>query len=350
MNRPVRNARLAAQQSITLQAAPSDTEAEGEDDDSPPRARRSRVLPFPPRPVANESEVKQETYTYDGHENGGLEETGSAPHTRSGRTTRPPRRFSGEEEFRASGSVEQSPPVRIKSSRSRKRVVDPDDDDHEEDGEADYNPSAQRKTRASHASAPEAEHRQNGTGRGILKRSRRTSEKRERRHDSKETDSFAPTESVATESDSDDPLGDMNEPSSDAEEEAYPPRRATRASTQNTNRRSTRNAARFQVEDEDFSESRPARTLRERKTQPNYAMPPLDISAELQSAEVLTGPQGPQTPGRNRRGLGAAARFMSAAGGLLPGLGGPRGGMGMTMGDPDSSDSVSLYMSRGTQR
>lgn len=340
---------------------------------------------------------------------------------RSVRDRKAPQRFGGEDEFEErlmeTSPVAPSPKVRLTMSRGKKgrKVVDPDEDDYydeapasqdvgleDAEGEAETEEETPVKPRRAFppaAANPDrrlsASHPINTVSNG---RPVRSSAKRNRNNYGNESDqnSFQPSHSDGgsgggTESDdvlgqsiggtsdetatSDDDAGSYGRRSKrrprahKARRKASAPTRNTRNSGSAGTRRSARNKVPGSEEDDDEEwggisrgGGRGAggrRNLRERKSQVNYALPPVDISMELAQAQqdlnnrvngrgsfgaagvgALTGlgARGKST-GARARGLVAGARF--GGGGGFAGLGGLGGrDMARAMGDVDSSDSV----------
>lgn len=174
------------------------------------------------------------------------------------------------------------------------------------------------------------------------------------RHSSADAESFAPTHSSAEDAEeSEDPM--QNNFRSDYEDEeeddvespavrrrpVRKPLRMVAAAARSGPRRSTRTSARAQ-HDSDDEYGAPKRELRQRTSKVNYELPPLDISAEL-IQDAVAGVSGPS----RRRGVGFAGgtRFGASS---SKGLGWNMRGRDLAhaMGDPDTSDSVSISYRR----
>lgn len=148
-------------------------------------------------------------------------------------------------------------------------------------------------------------------------RSTRAAKRAKSRHSSADAESFAPSNSASATEDDDVPSEDLpgddydddEEDSEDSEAErrrpsrSRPSRRPARRAAPAA-RRSTRTSARARDSDEDYGPKK--RTLRER-AKVDYALPPLDISAELQSAvDTISGPRKGGLASTGKR-LGAGA-------------------------------------------
>lgn len=157
------------------------------------------------------------------------------------------------------------------------------------------------------------------------------SQSRGPRHSSADAESFAPSESADSAS-SPDPIGDdyVDDDVQSFAESSPPRRRTTRQTT--VARRSERTRRRQEESDEEYGARR---TLRKRDAQVNYALPPLDMTAEIQAAERQADMINRMAGGGGRnRGFGG----MTAAGKPLPWS--MRGkDLANLMGDADSSDS-----------
>ena len=248
----------------------------------------------------------------------------SAQLTRFGRTSKPPARFADEEpqngghEYDSMGQSASPPPVRKSSSGRSKRIVHDPDDEESAAPEQMFSPP---KTRS------------NGFGSGAHGSSSAGRSKRHRvksQHSDAE-ESFDPdadeTEPSQEEDDSDDPIGNFveNDDEDDEELEGYnfPARRKTRSMSHRKR----------DVKDKVSG----GRNLRARNSKPNYALPPADISGELVEAEIRSSAiaAASRPNGVRRMNMG---RFGSNKGMWSV----PNATMARAMGDPDTSDSVSV--------
>lgn len=298
---------------------------------------------------------------------------------RSGRSSKgkAPGRFAEDDDFGndAMATTSAAKKTRATGGRAKRRVVDPDEDDEDAQGEADYAPPptgrnafpTRRATRLSGdllpvngnglAAVPDEEtevDNSQGVEMTPSGRSKRGKARAISRHSSADAESFAPTHSSAEDAEeSEDPM--QNNFRSDYEDEeeddvespavrrrpVRKPLRMVAAAARSGPRRSTRTSARAQ-HDSDDEYGAPKRELRQRTSKVNYELPPLDISAEL-IQDAVAGVSGPS----RRRGVGFAGgtRFGASS---SKGLGWNMRGRDLAhaMGDPDTSDSVSISYRR----
>lgn len=307
--RPVRSARLQAQAQvhsyIEMDEQGSDVDGEGEDDG----------------------------FVDPGEEVG-------VP-TRSGRVSKKPTRYAGDDDFEDT-MIETSPvigEVRRGGRRTRRAVVDPDEEDEPAPAPPPRNAFPPRSTRNSlqTAAAPELGTPGPSYTNGDLHTpatERRSTRRGKSRHSSADAESFEPSdEDAASDGDaSSDPMvKGFEEEDDDLESRnSSPPRRNTRTQARRQPpRRSARQTARHDSDDE---YARPKRSLRERP-KVNYELPPMDISAEILQNAIA----GASRPGGGKPGRPAASRFGKGLPWMLPGA-----DRAQAMGDPDTSDSVRL--------
>ena len=258
-------------------------------------------------------------------------------------------------------------PVKMRTAKSvgkaKKRIIDPDDEDEDDaEGEIELDdasppPRAQstRSTRSKHNEddddADFDDSQQPRHGRNTGSRSTRVSNRAKSRHSSADAESYREASASATDEEEVviSPERDFDEFDDDADShsDSPRPRRTTRAAPrrqppprQSNARRSTRASARNTRDDSD----EPKRTLRERP-KVNYQLPPLDVSAEINEATIAAAANAAGASKKRGVGFAGGTRFGSRGGGLrgMPWAmgGGQPGKMTQSMGDPDTSDSVS---------
>lgn len=285
VSRPTRSGRRATRRTVVEE----DEDADGEADYEPPA---------PAAPVAE-------------------------PTRRSSRSSKVPERYADDDDFE-NNMLDTSPVIQevATTRKTRRRIVDPDED--EADGPVNG------------AEEPVIDTAPDDTP--VPKRNRQPSRQR---HSSADAESFAPTESdQSSEPESPDEVVDDYEEQDDDNflDDSPPRRRPTRRATRSSVR-ATR-STRAMDSDDSYGAKR---TLRKRASRPNYELPPMDISAEIQAAEIMNNAiAAASRPGGARRGgfpgAGAANFGASVSGKSLPwSLKGKD--FAQAMGDPDSSDS-----------
>ena len=305
--------------------------------------------------------------------------------SKSGRNIKPPSRYAEPDEDDFENSMLTSPAVpatTTRSSRAKRRIVDPDEDEEEaddipepEDDEFTGSPVAprlsfpSRPTRSSLAQAqlvtvpaePEPKSLEQGlTGR---RSTRSNGQRAKSRHSSADGESYHGTDSepVSDEDEDEDDLDDFRGSRragtgragrtsrrdsfvvEDDDDYGSPPPRAkkqTRRAPARNGGRVTRNSTR-QHDSED--EQPRKRNLRERANVVNYALPPADITAEMAAAGAAdlraVTESGPKRGGGGGRIGGSLTLRGVGMGFKMPGP--PGRDVPQAMGDPDSSDSVS---------
>jgi len=344
-------------------AAPSyKEEPDSEDDAFDPRPKRAKEADseeedFDRKPTRSGRSVKiparyaaEEVTEHRGMGNGGAR--------RSSRGSRVVDEDAFENTMMTSPIAES--PVQSRASRSggrpKKRIVDPDDsEDDDAEGEIEVERGSPppkshptRATRSTHVDDDDADF-DNSQGRGNANgRSTRSSNRAKSRHSSADAESYREASASVTDEDEAiiSPERDFDEFDDDeSDSEPARPRRTVRAAPARSTRagpgrprRSTRTSARTNHDDSD----EPKRTLRERP-KVNYQLPPLDMSAEINEATIAAAANG-SGPSR-KRGVGFAGGTRFSRGGLrgMPWAmgGGQAGKTPQSMGDPDTSDSVS---------
>ncbi|EJT48969.1 TAT-binding protein [Trichosporon asahii var. asahii CBS 2479] len=247
------------------------------------------------------------------------------PTRRSSRSSKVPERYADDDDFE-NNMLDTSPVIQEVGTtrKTRRRIVDPDD----EDADAPVNGTEEPVLDTAPDDTP------------VPQRKRQPSRQR---HSSADAESFAPTESdQSSEPESPDEVVDDYEEQDDDDnflDDSPPRRRPTRRATRSSVR-ATR-STRAMDSDDSYGAKR---TLRKRASRPNYELPPMDISAEIQAAEIMNNAiAAASRPGGARRGGGfpgaGAANFGAAVSGkTLPwSLKGKD--FAQAMGDPDSSDS-----------
>ena len=311
--RPIRGARLAAEQSLSR--------------------------------IRDDSDPEDEAFMEDGEE--AVPAASAIPSRRSqrGNAGRPSAKYEDDDfdddEIRATSS---------RRPNTRRRVVDPDDEDAEGEASTGAEPPRRRAFPARTTRQSDASLNGNHVSPVDPSETRRTSlptklKTKQSRHSSADAESFEPSASDDTQEEdvSDDPLQDQwgtpDDDDDDYSRSVSPrrPRKKTRSTVRSApTRRSTRNSRRAADSDEEYGA--PKRKLRERTSKPNYQLPPLDISAELVQ-DTIASAAGPS----RRRGVGFAGGTRFGADANSAGLPwGVRGkDLARAMGDPDTSDSVS---------
>ncbi|WWC57746.1 uncharacterized protein I303_100280 [Kwoniella dejecticola CBS 10117] len=286
--------------------------------------------------------------------------------TRSSRTIKAPERYGNEDAFEDK-LMPSSPPeiieTRRTSGRTRRVVVDPDED--EDDGDfkpAPRNAFPARTTRtpigSAHAVPVDVPTAGPSYSNGNAKSSRRTTRQSSRvRHSSADAEEFEPTDDGSVSDDhvsSDDPLGNYGQEEEEDEDDLIsrssqesPRKRKTRRSGRNINtrsmptRRSTRSARKKADQDSDDEYGGGGkRNLRTRTSKPNYHIPTLDdLSKEISMAEAMAAASRPNGRPGGVGGLSTGVRF--GAGGGKKGMPWSVKGrdLAQAMGDPDTSDS-----------
>ena len=289
-SRPVRNARLTAQQNILAY-----NEDESADD----------VDPYGEDMLDIVEEAKPEY--------------AEQRRTRSGRNVRPPEKYKGEDEFEER-MAETSPVLRHalpRGGRLRRRVADPDDEDGQGLNQPPPVPARNafptRATRSSLGAGPSYTN-----GKNVDLEDHHGSKRAKSRHSSADAESFEPSGSGTEGDQSLDPLHRAFD-EEEEEPESQSPSPMARRTTRSAARRSRRQPARGEHDS-------PKRQLRQRTSKVNYELPPLDVSADIvqDAIEAARRPNG-RKMGIANKGLpwGSKGRDMAQA-----------------MGDPDTSDSV----------
>lgn len=309
-----------------FQDEPEDTEEDDGEEASP-------ATPVVSRPTRSGRRATRRTVVEDDEDADGEAEfeppapapVTSEPTRRSSRSSKPPERFADDDDFE-NNMLDTSPVIQEVASgrRTRRRVVDPDD----EEAEAPANGGEEPVPDTQPDETP------------VPKRKRQPSRQR---HSSADAESFAPTESdQSSEPESVEEAADDYEEHDDDDDnflDDSPPRRRTTRRATRSSARATR-SARAMDSDDSYGAKR---TLRKRASRPNYELPPMDISAEIQAAEIMNNAiAAASRPGGARRGgfpgAGAANFGTAVSGKTLPwSLKGKD--LAQAMGDPDSSDS-----------
>jgi hypothetical protein len=346
--RPARSSRGATRKSYAdpesdEDAFPEEGEGEDYDDESIPReavpARSSRNRHAPKRYAEEQAEDAYEVKPR--HPGPNKHAVATRKSSRSSRS----HPDSGDYGEALTGSGEQDPSSEVIVANRRKAfppraappaVADLFDDD-------DNGPPPPMESQDTQTDTPRTRRTRNG-------KSRQSSE-----------GSFAPDQSDthSEQSESDDPIAndfirhDDEDFDDDLESESDRPRRrqkqirqvarrpATRTSARNTRARNRR-----QDRDDDDDEVPFTKRLRERKSAVNYALPPADLSAEILQDAIASASRPGGGPGRPGVGRAGGVRFGAAAGKALPWSSRGRD-LAHAMGDPDTSDSVSIiFLSR----
>ena len=258
--------------------------------------------------------------------------------TRSGRQTRKPSKLYEEDRYehkRAAASPDEGDGRRVSGRLRNSRVIhDPDEADGGAEATGSLPPRNAFPTRHTRSSAGSANAAPYANGHRAPTSKGEGKSKSKARHSSADAESFKldDSETASDEAEeSDDPIALHSNDEDETPEESPQMRRTRSQPTRNT--RATRNSNRRVSEN--YVE--PVRRLRDRTSRPNYQIPPLDISAELNSIPAISA----QTNGRagNAGRMGSAARFGGAASKRIPWAMQGRD-LARAMGDPDTSDSV----------
>lgn len=257
--------------------------------------------------------------------------------TRSGRQTRKPSRLydEGNSDHKAATASPGEENSRRVSGRIRNSRMIHDSDDAEGEAVATgslppRNAFPARPTRQSGGSASAAPYA-NGHPTPASKAERKLKSKA--RHSSADAESFKldDSETASDEAEeSDDPIALNSHDEDESPEESLPVRRTRSQATRNTRnpRSSNRRVS------EDFVV--PARRLRARTSRPNYQIPPLDISAELNNIPTSSAQPSGRAGTAGRFGVGSRFGGFSSKG--IPWAMQGRD-LARAMGDPDTSDS-----------
>lgn len=314
--------------------------------------------------------------------------------TRSGRNIKPPARYAQDDDVGYGGGggsggsrrrstraadedafedtmmtspIVDTPVQKRNGGRAKKIVIDPDEEEDDAEGEIELDdgsppPKAypKRPTRSTHVDGDDADFdvtqrpQRSGNANG---RSTRASNRARSRHSSADAESYREASSASDEDEAIiSPERDFDEFDDDDDTHSDSPRprrntrsaptRSTRQSAGGGTRRSTRAKARITRDDSD----EPKRTLRERP-KVNYQLPPLDVSAEINEATIAAAANAGGASKKRGVGFAGGTRFGSRGGGLrgMPWAmgGGQPGKMTQSMGDPDTSDSVSVHSPGG---